>query len=137
MGSEGKLIDIMRIGTILSTAVFSVAILVSTAAQSQNTTHKPQAFPLWQFDEAEGTCRAKGRLQDKGYCVSKMMDEIVAQGKAAIPILISQLTDARETKRPIYDYWGQTTAGDIAYSVLNDLFKDSTGRPSICRAWRR
>jgi hypothetical protein len=100
MGSEGKLIDIMRIGTILSTAVFSVAILVSTAAQSQNTTHKPQAFPLWHFDEAEGTCRAKGRLQDKGYCVSKMMDKIVAQGKAVIPYLFrNSPTPAKQKDR--------------------------------------
>ena len=53
------------------------------------------------------------------------MDKIVADGMPAIPILISQLTDPRKTKKPIYDYWGQTTAGNIAYFILNDLFTDS------------
>ena len=70
-------------------------------------------------------CRAKGRLQDKEYCESKLMDQIIARGKEAVPILISQLTDTRDGKKPIYDYWSQTTAGDIAYFVLNDLFSDS------------
>jgi hypothetical protein len=99
---------------------------VSASAPGQSATQKLKAFPLWNFDEVEGTCRSKGRLQDKGYCESKLMDQIIAQGKAAIPILISQLTDdTRETKRPIYDYSGQTTAGDIAYFMVNDLFTDS------------
>jgi hypothetical protein len=49
----------------------------------------------------------------------------VAQGKAAIPILISQITDTRETPRPIYDYWDSTTAGDVAAFLLSDLFTDS------------
>jgi hypothetical protein len=40
----------------------------------------------------------KGSLQDKEYCASKMMDEIVAQAKAAIPVLISQLTDTPRNK---------------------------------------
>lgn len=89
---------------------------------------KPKEFPLWKFDETTTypTCRAKGRLQDKGYCESKLMDKITAQGKAAVPVLISQLTDdTRRTRMPIYDYWSYTTAGDIAYFILNDLFTDS------------
>jgi hypothetical protein len=53
------------------------------------------------------------------------MDQVVADGKAAIPILISQLTETRPTKEPIYDYWSRTTAGDVAYFILNDLFTDS------------
>ena len=119
------MIDVKRINTILSTAVFSLAILASTTAPGQSATPTPKRYPLWNFDEVQGMCRAKGRLQDKDYCGSKMMDKIVADGKPAIPILISQLTDPRETKKPIYDYWGQTTAGDIAYFILNDLFTDS------------
>ena len=100
-------------------------MLASTNASSQSATPKLKKFPLWNFDEGGHTCRAKGRLQDKEYCDSKLMDAIIAQRQAAIPILILQLTDSRETKEPIYDYWSQTTAGDIAYFILNDLFTDS------------
>jgi hypothetical protein len=116
---------VTRISAILSTAIFSLAMLASTTAPGQSANPMPKRYPLWNFDEVQGTCRAKGRLQDKEYCGSKMMDKIVADGKLAIPILISQLTDPREPKKPIYDYWGQTTAGDIAYFILNDLFTDS------------
>src|SRR5260370_25027798 len=122
---ESEVIDVKRISTILSTAVFSLVILAGINADGQSAAQSPKPYPLWNFDEVEGMCRAKGRLQDKDYCGSKMMDKIVADGKPAVPILISQLTDPRETKKPIYDYWGQTTAGDIAYFILNDLFTDS------------
>jgi len=108
---------------------FLLALLLGVvrpaSAQTQKATGVPTEFRLWEFDEISHTCRAKGRLQDRGYCDSRMMDRIVAQGKTAIPILISQLTDAHRTKEPIYDYWSYTTAGDIAYFILNDLFTDS------------
>jgi hypothetical protein len=104
-----------------------LAALTGIPSSSQSPRQLPQSFPLWNFDEKDHTCRAKGRLQDKEYCESKLMDEIVAQGKAAIPILISQLTDPRESKEPIYDYWNQMTSGDIAYFILSDLFTDSDG----------
>jgi hypothetical protein len=83
-------------------------------------------FPLWNFDEVNHSCRAKGRLQDKDYCESKMMDQILAQGKSAIPILISQLTDTQATNEPIYDYWNETTSGDISYFILTDLFTNAS-----------
>jgi hypothetical protein len=84
-------------------------------------------FPLWKFDEmtAPGSCRTKGRFQDKEYCDSQVVDQILALGKDAIPILISQLTDTRKTKHPIYDLWQYTAAGDIANSLLFDLFTSS------------
>jgi hypothetical protein len=84
-------------------------------------------FPLWKFDEltAPGSCRNKGRFQDKEYCDSQVVDQILAQGKEAIPILISQLTDTRKTKHPIYDLWSYTAAGDIANTLLFDLFTAS------------
>jgi hypothetical protein len=101
-------------------------MLVGTIALGQSATQKPRSFPLWNFDEVSGTCRAKGRLQDKGYCESKLMDRIIGQGKGAIPMLIWQLTDTRhKTKEPIYDYWGETNTGDVAYFILHDLFTDS------------
>ncbi len=102
-------------------------ILAGTNVAGQSALPKRKEFPLWKFNEMTvyPSCRAKGRLQDKGYCDSKLMDEIIAQGKASIPILISQLTDTRRTKQPIYDYWTYTTAGDIAHFILEDLFTDS------------
>jgi hypothetical protein len=53
------------------------------------------------------------------------MNQIVADGKGAIPILISQLRETRPTKEPIYDHWALTASGDIAYFILNDLFTDA------------
>lgn len=98
--------------------------LFAPAAEGQAAA-KQKSYPLWNFDEQGETCRAKGRLQDLEYCASHLMDQIVADGKEAIPILISQLRDTRATQKPIYDYWSRTTAGDIAYFILNDLFTDS------------
>ncbi|HWF02751.1 MAG TPA: hypothetical protein VHA06_03640, partial [Candidatus Angelobacter sp.] len=53
------------------------------------------------------------------------MAQILAGGKASIPILIAQLTDTGRTREPIEDYWAETSAGDVAYIVLADLFTDS------------
>jgi hypothetical protein len=100
-------------------------VLVALGNATGQTEKRSAEFPLWKFDEVHYTCRAKGRLQDKVYCESKLMDRIVAQGRSAIPILISQLTETRPTKEPIYDFWGKTTAGDVAYFILTDLFTDS------------
>ncbi len=91
----------------------------------QSVAPRPKTYPLWDFDERGHTCRAKGRLQDRDYCSSHLVDQIVADGTDAIPVLISQLKDTRPTKEPIYDFWAVTTAGDIAYFILNDLFTDS------------
>lgn len=110
---------------------FSIAVMLLSGifaqmpAAGQSTPTLTTAYPLWNFDEQGHTCRAKGRLQDRDYCASRLMDQIIADGKNAIPILISQLRDTRPTKEPIYDYWSLTTAGDIAYFVLNDLFTGS------------
>lgn len=91
---------------------------------SQTPKQKLKPFPLMNWDGGL-TCRAEGRLQDKEYCRSKIMDQIVAQGKDAIPILISQIADPREMKEPIFDFWNRMTVGDVAYSILYDLFLDS------------
>jgi hypothetical protein len=102
-----------------------VGALVPTITGAQFALKKPKAYPLWEFDEQGPTCRMKDRLQDRDYCASHLMDRIVADGKEAIPILISQLRETRHTKKPIYDYWSLTTGGDIAFFILTDLFRDS------------
>jgi hypothetical protein len=77
-------------------------------------------FLLTQFDDYG--CRAKGRVQD---CPGTVMTQILADGKNAIPILISQLTETTRTKEQIGDYWSDTRSGDVAYIVLTDLFTES------------
>src|SRR5882724_4813250 len=115
----------LRTGTTLSiTTIFLLSLFAQTTA-AQSATRTKKSYPLWNFDEVGHTCRAKGRLQDRDYCASHLMDQILADGKEAIPVLISQLRDTRPTKEPIYDYWSLTTSGDIAYFILNDLFTDS------------
>lgn len=76
-------------------------------------------YPLTRFDNYG--CMAKGRVQD---CSGKVMQKILADGKDAIPILISQLTETAVAKNQIADYWSGTRSGDVAFVVLNDLFTD-------------
>lgn len=94
-----------------------VSVLVIPSAQPQT---KRARYPLTQFNN-EG-CMAKGRVQD---CAGSVMKEIRADGKTAIPILISQLTETSRTKYQITDYWRDTRSGDVAYVVLTDLFTDA------------
>jgi hypothetical protein len=94
-----------------------VSVLMIPSAQPQT---KRVRYPLIQFNN-EG-CMAKGRVQD---CGGSVMKEIRGDGKDAIPILISQLTETARTKYQIADYWGDTRSGDIAYVILIDLFTDS------------
>jgi hypothetical protein len=121
-----------RVKRVLGSAVLAWLTILSvpslsglSSGQSSNHLNRPglKEFPLWKFDEIG--CRAKGRLQDKDYCKSNVMDQILAQGKDAIPILISQITDTRPAKEPIYDFWGPMTVGDVAHLVLMSLFLDS------------
>jgi hypothetical protein len=69
---------------------------------------------------------SKGRFQDREYCVWPVMDRIVADGKPAIPVLISQVTDARWVAEPVYDFWPKVRAGELAHFILQDLFLDNT-----------
>jgi hypothetical protein len=124
MGDPKVSISYKKLAASISVGCLSFAMLAGAHARGQTAEQKSNSFPLWNFDEANHTCRAKGRLQDKEYCKSKLMDQIVAQGKGAIPILISQLADSRKLKNPIYDYWNQMTVGDVAYFILNDLFTE-------------
>jgi hypothetical protein len=108
-------------------SLLAIGLSFAMFANGQSSTHetapKLREFPLLSFDEIG--CRAKGRLQDKDYCRSKVMDQIIAQGKDAIPILISQITDTRPLKEEPFDFWGPITVGDMAYIILYDLFLDA------------
>jgi hypothetical protein len=101
-----------------------LALTLYTLCAGQDSKPARVEIPLWRFDEltTPGSCRMMGRFQDKKYCDSKVVDQVVGLGKDAIPILIAELTDERKTKHAIYDLWKFTTAGDIANSLLYDLF---------------
>jgi hypothetical protein len=105
--------------------LFFVARCALAGAQSKPAA--PGEIALWRFDEltTPGSCRMMGRFQDKEYCDSQVVDQVLALGKNAIPILISELTDTRKTKHSVYDLWKYTAAGDIANSLLFDLFTSS------------
>ena len=99
--------------------VIFVSFIFAQSAQAQT---KRVKYPLTQFDNYG--CMAKGRVQD---CAGKVMQEMLADRKNAIPILISQLTETSRTEKQIADYWFDTSSGDVAYIVLTDLFTDSDG----------
>ncbi len=114
----------MSLRRILATLAL-LAISLYAAGKAPAAT--PKEYPLWKFDELtpSRSCRAKGRMQDKGYCDSRVVDQVIHDGTSAIPILISQLTNSRKTHRPVFDYWHDSSEGDIAYFLLHDLFTDS------------
>ena len=101
-----------------------LALLVASASTVWAQTASPKPYPLHTWKNV--TCRAKGRFQDRDYCSSKIMDQIVADGKSSIPILISQITDARWIAEPIEDFWPRIQVGDLVYFILSDLFLDDT-----------
>lgn len=84
----------------------------------------PQRYALEDFDSLG--CMAKGRSID---CGGAVMQRILQDGKAAIPVLISQISETEPAKHEIADYWGGTQTGDIAFILLNDLFSDDDGHP--------
>jgi hypothetical protein len=97
-------------------ALFILCLLI----QPVFTQTKLAKYPLTEF---ENGCMGKGRVQD---CTpGSVTREILADGKNAIPVLISQLTETARTKYQIADYWGRTRSGDVAFVLLNDLFTDT------------
>ena len=62
------------------------------------------------------------------------MDQTVADGKSAIPVLISQITDSRWIAETVYDYWPRIRTGELAHFILSDLFLDDTSQKSTLPA---
>src|ERR1700739_3311283 len=92
------------------TACFCL-ILCPSLCTATDLASPPKAYALSTWKNV--TCRAKGRFQDRGYCASAVMDQIVADGKSAIPVLVSQITDSRWIEEPVYDYWPQIRTGEL------------------------
>jgi hypothetical protein len=118
------------LGRISAIALFLFLLSHLSAAQNEQSARQsvlPQHKKAYQLKSWKNmSCRAKGRFQDQMYCSSKVIDRIVSDGKAAIPILISQITDDRWIDEPVYDFWPQIRAGELAVFILNDLFLDDT-----------
>jgi hypothetical protein len=76
-----------------------LALFSGISAGGADVPIKPYPLLTW----SNQTCRAKGRFQDREYCAAAVIDQIVADGKAAISVLISQITDSRLIQEPVYD----------------------------------
>jgi hypothetical protein len=103
-------------------AMFGSLILLSSFSLATDKRPRPYALSSW----SNITCRAKGRFQDREYCQSAVIDQIVSDGKSSIPVLISQITDARWIAEPVYDFWPRIRTGELAYLILANLFVDDT-----------
>ena len=76
----------MNAGKVLLTQLtLLLCMSASSAGYGQPVYSTAKEFPLWAFDEIGESCHAKGRLQDKEYCNSKLMDRIIALGKDLFP----------------------------------------------------
>jgi hypothetical protein len=115
-----RLLSCISVGLL---CVLAEGQLTSSTAPKQA---KAYALSTW----SNITCREKGRFQDREYCASHLIDQIVADGKDAIPVLISQITDSRFIVEPVYDFWPRIRAGELAYFILGDLFLDDTWQKS-------
>jgi len=109
-------------------AAACLLILSSAPLSAQSPARRKLHFDLSQIGlvlDGKQICEDKGRLQDYP---SKVMDQIVAAGPEAIPVLIEMIADARmaKTSEPIICYWPGMAIGDIAFCTLSDLFTDST-----------
>jgi hypothetical protein len=91
-----------------------LSFLVMPPGHAQTKSGK---YPLIQFDNYG--CMAKGRVQD---CSGTVMQQILSDGKDAIPILISQLTETARTKNEIADYWGAILAPAMLHSLFSMIF---------------
>ena len=115
-------------GKVFGTACICLILFASLCTATDANTAHPRAYSLSTWKNM--TCRAKGRFQDRDYCGSAVMDQIVSDGKSAIPVLISQITDSRWIADPVYDFWPRIRTGELAYFILGDLFLDDTWQKS-------
>src|ERR1700728_329029 len=92
-----------------------ISVLLSTPHPTPGQAGAPRTknYPLNTWSNI--TCRAKGRFQDRDYCSSAVMDQIVADGKSAIPVLISQISDTRWIADAVDDCRPRHMAGVMAY----------------------
>jgi len=110
------------------TAALFILSLPSAPLSAQSAVRSRPRFDLSQIGfvlDGKQICEDKGRLQDYP---SKVMDQIIAAGPEAIPVLTGMIADTRmvKTSEPIICYWPGMAIGDIAFCILSDLFTDAT-----------
>jgi hypothetical protein len=117
--------------------LIALCLVFSTLSYARSQVGGDPQFDLTKIGEAEDgkyVCQDVGRLQD---WPSPVMDQIIAAGPTAVPILTAMISDARLARRePVYCYWPGMAIGDIAFCLLSDLFTDANGsaiggRPTI------
>lgn len=83
--------------------------------------------PLSEIDLTKiGPLAPKGRVQDKDYNESQVVDDLISNGRDAIPFLISKLDDRTVINYSVEDYWPRLRVGDLAFLILSDFSLDST-----------
>jgi hypothetical protein len=71
---------------------------------------------------------AKGRVQDRSYNPDvPLVEQLLAMGPAAIPLLISMLDDETHVHHQVLCLWPGNTVGDIALVILHDLVTTGDG----------
>jgi hypothetical protein len=113
--------------TVLRTIVIAFCALWAGMSHAQSAAPRSLRFDLSKIGmvlDGRQLCEDKGRLQDVS---SKVMDQIIAAGPKAVPVLIGMITDARmaKTKEPIICFWPGMAVGDIAFCLLSDLFMNA------------
>lgn len=61
----------------------------------------------------------------------KIADEMLLNGTAVIPFLISKLDDRRKLKETVVDFWSGMTVDELAFVILTHLVTDTNRKSSI------
>src|SRR5437899_3011624 len=91
-------------------------------ANSSSATTQKRKQPLAQIDLSKiGPIATKGRVQDKDYNELEVIDQLIGNGKASIPFLISKLDDRTTIDNHVMFSWPKVTVGDVALIVMSDF----------------
>ncbi len=111
-----------------------MCVLVVVSSHAQSTVPSALQFDLSKLGmviNGEQICNdAPSRFQDFS---TSGMDQIIAAGPKAVPVLIQMIADRRmaNTREPLICYWPGMAIGDIAFCLLTDLFTDTAGRTTV------
>jgi hypothetical protein len=111
-----------------------LSLLTGGLSNAQSATHATLHFDLSKLGmvvNGQQICNDTGnRLQD---FPSPVMDQIIAAGPKAVPVLIRMIADRRtaNTREPLICYWPGMAIGDIAFCLLTDLFTDTSRKTMV------
>jgi hypothetical protein len=74
-------------------------------------------------------CLDKGRLID--HTSNRVVQQILQDPNASVPILISQISDRRTTGKEAICFWGKQSIGDMAFILFAELLEDQDGRAPV------